>query len=348
MKKLILGLLFLLSLSNAFACITNSIEVFTDINALNLQMGLFMSAKYSVIENNYLFYYANNTKDVFIRANNESIVFRSEKSVNWSNILYNELNWLNSINSTNLSINDIVLISESGCCGIFKNGNFSVHRDVCNETFVVPIVNTSLTWIAVLLSFLPTLIVTIYFARNNGKKYLVFVVGGAAWFIALMAREPILTLLEPLNIVLAITVASVLAGVFEEIGRFLLMKYFEYIRKNPLMFGLGWGIAEAFILFTLNIAILLLLNQAIGLNEVFPSAVERIITTGLHVALTMIIFKSLDKKILLFLAIIFHALINIIVALSYFVFGFSAWTGELILFGLTALIGYVAYEVNKK
>jgi uncharacterized membrane protein YhfC len=283
-----------------------------------------------------------------IKLSNDSIVFHSlNDSTNWSLIVGEELEFLRLSNAINLSSEEIIVLSNLGCCGVYENGGFIVPRENCTETFSVPEVNTGLSWLGVLISFLPGLIIVIYLAKNNNAKYYAFLLGGIAWLLAFLIRIPLLNLIPDIGIVGLILIASLLAALFEEIIRYFLLKYFKNARENPIITGLGWGVTEAVIIYALNIAMLLLMNQAISFSDVVPGAVERLIITGFHTGLTLIVYKSLKDYKYLILSIFFHFFLNIVATITYSVFNFNVWIIELIILTITLITFYIAYKLYK-
>ncbi len=135
------------------------------------------------------------------------------------------------------------------------------------------------------------------------------------------------------------------AGVFEEVGRFVSMKFLmknKLKKQNSLMFGIGHGGIEAIIIVGLsmisNLLISVMINtgtfettlsllddatRAETLSQVsqlwatpsgyfFLSGLERIATITVHICFSYIVYRSVsDKKpLLLCLAILLHTLID--------------------------------------
>ena len=269
------------------------------------------------------------------------------ESTNWTQVMHDELGFLQSVGAINLSSEEIIVISNLGCCGIYKNGVFSVPRSNCSEILSVPFVNTSLTWIAVILSFLPGILIAVYLVKNKFKNYLAFLFGGLGWLIALIIRTLFLSLIQELNFITLLISVNLLSSIFEEGIRFLLLKHSKIARKNPIITGLGWGVFEAFMIYALNVTILLLMNQAISFSNALPGAVEKIMTIALHSALTIIVLKSLKNKKYLFISIFLHFFVNIISSIAFTIFGLNVWIVELIIFLSTSIIICLAYKIIK-
>jgi len=164
----------------------------------------------------------------------------------------------------------------------------------------------------------------------KGNLWIVFILGGIIWFLALIARTPLLLLrsLFPLELVYY-AYASILAGLFEELFRYFFMKRWGKFRKSKahvLSMGLGWGFFEALIIYVSSIiliAIFLDLDASIpelpsytSPHEFFvgglAGAFERWVAVLLHVSLTFLIFQALRRKMYLYLAIAIHAAVDFV------------------------------------
>ncbi len=347
MKKWGLLLLLLLLLPVGFSCVANSVEVRTSVDLQNTQVYLIFEGSYNIIEEGVLYYYSHNDSSMNIRVSNESVTFHSlNSSTNWTRIVSEELELLRLIGSINLTQEDNIVIASLGQ-GVYENGRFTSLRSDCSETFTVPVVDNSSAWFAVLLSFVPGLLITIYLVRSKWKVYLAFVMGGVGWFIALLLREPLLSMLPATELVVSIIIASLLAGVFEEITRYLVLKYSKLARDNPLILGLGWGVTEAFIIYVVTISIFILLNQPVTFTDALPGAVERLISIGLHVSLTMIVYQGLKDKRLLLLAVFLHFFTNIAATITGYILLWDAWVIEALILIITIITGYIAFSLNK-
>lgn len=168
----------------------------------------------------------------------------------------------------------------------------------------------------------------VYKADFKGGLWIVFILGGVIWFLALIARTPLLLLqsLFPQQLVYY-AYASILAGLFEESFRYFSMKKWERFRESKvhvLSMGLGWGFLEALIIYASSI-ILIAIFLDLGISipglpsytspyEFFVKglvgAFERWVATLLHVSLTFLIFQALRRKMYLYLAITIHAAVD--------------------------------------
>lgn len=182
------------------------------------------------------------------------------------------------------------------------------------------------------------------------------------------------------NIWLYCVYGSAAAALFEETGRYVLMKY----RKNPLdekdavLFGLGHGGIEAILvvgvtyLNNLTYAIMIQSGQMdaalAGLDvaaaadavasvsplwtlpsyQFFIAGVERVLTLGLQVALSMLVFQAVQRKRIVYYlaAMAVHFSVNFItLAAAQFIAPIYV---EGILVLLVAAAGYAAWQVTRK
>ncbi len=153
------------------------------------------------------------------------------------------------------------------------------------------------------------------------------------------------------------TVAYVLygifmAGIFEEVGRFIIMKYLikkNKTRENAIMYGIGHGGIEVYLISLMTIVNYLVIGVMIqsqgfdaamtalgatpeslasfttvagtvaGFNGLaaFLTVFERVLCMGIHISLTMVVFYGItkNKKIFLLWAVLAHAAIDLSAAL---------------------------------
>ena len=210
------------------------------------------------------------------------------------------------------------------------------------------------------------LIVAIVWVIKKKERFTTVLIGALTWLIFAIVLESIpksfiLSPTNPLgaflanNIFLLSVVAALLAGLFEEIGRYIIFKTFLEKRTNKetaISQGIGHGGFEAMFLL-LNAGIQLMVfaimiekgtfNQMIdtivaaggdpsnltvipeqlqtmSLSNNLAACFERCMAMLLHVGLSIIVFTSVRKKKigLLILAILLHALIDIPAALYQF------------------------------
>jgi uncharacterized membrane protein YhfC len=136
-----------------------------------------------------------------------------------------------------------------------------------------------------------------------------FVIAPMPWYVLMTMTSPLLS-----GLFLGFT-----AALFEEGGRYLIMRLF--LRNNRrymdgIAFGIGHGGAEAVLLVGINMVIALLLNIDTGTDPLLiaVSGVERLLAMICHVAFSVMVLESINKKNLwyFFLAIFLHMLLDLI------------------------------------
>lgn len=188
------------------------------------------------------------------------------------------------------------------------------------------------------------------------KNILVFFLGALCFIVAQpLLRIPLLNLLQQstqftlfyrLNPIFVGVLIASSAGIFEEGFRFLfklfLLKPIKSKISQPILFGLGHGIAEAFIvlgpyLFTVSFADLRL------------AFIERVLAIILHVGLTVIIwngFQLNQKGKYLLIAIFVHGFTNALIPLLSGLHNAVIWIeGALLLIDII-ILGYI-YKSRK-
>lgn len=126
---------------------------------------------------------------------------------------------------------------------------------------------------------------------------------------------------------------SLSAGLFEEIGRYLMMKYAlrKMDIKQALAFGLGHGGIEA-ILFV-GVALLLTNPAVIDTQQLFMAGLERFSAILFHLGFSVLVYQMIfkQKKYNLLISIGFHTLVNFVSVVLMFN-GVNLWIMEGILF----------------
>lgn len=210
----------------------------------------------------------------------------------------------------------------------------------------------------ILVVVLVPLMTSRWWRKKTEASYGVFFFGALTFFIAVFVLETpcsaLLMVMTPLKnlkdmpILLGIY-AGLMAGLFEETGRFLLFRSFRKKNvanhdANAIMAGLGHGGCEAVLILGMtlvgNIVMLLTLRpemfaelpqeQAQTLKEAYhlvangsvmeflPGLVERFIAIGLHVNFAILVWGAVIKgRAWLYpLAIIIHAFVNFIAVVA--------------------------------
>jgi len=176
--------------------------------------------------------------------------------------------------------------------------------------------------VPILISILPGLVVLTIVSKSNKNYWLMALIGGAGWLVALIAREPILIFIESLGLYLRVCIASFLAGLFEEVTRYLILKYFISKNIDPyrsLSIGLGWGLTEALLLYAIQVPLAASI-YGYQWTDFLPGAIERNTAILFHLGMAMLITLGviglINAKIALSLAICLHTVLNIIAGIA--------------------------------
>lgn len=175
--------------------------------------------------------------------------------------------------------------------------------------------SSTLLIIPILLAILPGSFALILIAKKKFKLWLDACLGGGGWLLALLLRLPILQFsAKILNLTHLSLLAAFMAGVFEEIFRYLILRYRlsgkENLCKTALSVGLGWGLTEAFLIYALQVPLSYMI-MGYDWTVYLPGAFERNIAMMFHVALAFIIAYSLISNTkYVILAILLHGLAN--------------------------------------
>jgi uncharacterized membrane protein YhfC len=223
--------------------------------------------------------------------------------------------------------------------------------------------------VGTLIALLPGFIIFVFIARKTETMWLGAILGGVFWFAALLARTPLLLIIDVvallipptallLYVAFALFFASLMAGLFEEGFRFLFLRWqpkFVETFKHALTFGLGWGLGEAIMVYALDVLAIafyypLLIDLGITLPpepilmlNIMFGAVERNLAILFHVAATTFVAIAVwhHKPLYVWLAITAHLLFNFIpISLYRFVFLYimDSYTAAIVLYGLFTAI----------
>jgi len=210
---------------------------------------------------------------------------------------------------------------------------------------------------AVLIALVPSLAALAYFARKDRRGWLCLGIGGGGWFAALLLRLVPLQLpafvLGPAfaSTILYFAYAAVLAGIFEEGVRYLLLWKAGFIRtevRYVLCFGLGWGLLEAVLTYAVNVVATYYLGYALSLTDLLPGAVERNLAVVMHVALTLMVFKAFQSKGYLFVAMALHVAVDFAAAASYYSLHLPVWNVEGILLVIVLILAVFGAFITKR
>lgn len=198
-----------------------------------------------------------------------------------------------------------------------------------------------------ILVFLPLFILGFYLGRN-APKLLLF--GGMGWVLALILRIVPLNLFQLLvqDLVVVIGYSAILAGLFEEGMRFWLVKRTKTSDfKAGLTFGLGWGVAEALVIYLPSVLLSPTVSSLV-LLDLLPGVLERYMAVLAHVALTFIVIKAISYREYLVVAIVAHAVLDWIAGVAYYVMRLPVWQVEGLVAAYTLILAFYAIYVLKK
>ena len=198
----------------------------------------------------------------------------------------------------------------------------------------------------------PGLLVLTYLARLRWYYWVDAAVGGGGWLLAYLIRLPLIALTARVSDVwVRVCVLALMAGVSEESIRYVLMRARLSERLHPrsaAVFGLGWGLVEAFIIYCANLPVALAVAD-VGWEYFLPGAVERNIAILFHVAAACLIATGVAKRnyAYLCLTIVLHTMVNVAGAASLIILR-NPWLTEAILALAVSLVAVIALLASKK
>lgn len=240
--------------------------------------------------------------------------------------------------------------------------------------------------------FVLPIIVFVFIQRRYKKTFKSFILGALAFFSSqIVLRIPIINSLLPqfawYNVFqikypyLYWVFLGLTAGIFEEIGRLVLIKLF--MKKNQrfidaITFGLGHGAIEAMIITGLSFINIMIFSIMINtgtfeanlanlpqatvsaiysqctsltpLNTIL-GGIERIIAMGIHIGLTMIIFEGVRKNksgLYLIIAILVHGAIDASIGFMSQMFGFSTLAMEVVFAAISISLMIYVFKSKKR
>ena len=237
--------------------------------------------------------------------------------------------------------------------------------------------------LTIALEFAIPLILGFFIAKKLKVSWTLFLLGLTFFLLVQVIHTPLVLVTQgPLTLalqgmtsdpVLILAVLAlylgILAGIFEETGRYLVFRYYftrkkiRHSRENALMFGAGWGGVESMIVgILLSFSFISYLYAAIALSspetvtdttlaqqlalllgitptDVFFGLAERIMTLTLQIAFTMMVMYSIMRGTLLFLAlaIAWHAAVDAAAVYASRTIGIPATEGLIFVFFLAGL-----------
>lgn len=195
-----------------------------------------------------------------------------------------------------------------------------------------------------LVSLLLPLFISIYLIIRSKSYFKPILVGVLTFLIfQVFTRIYILQVILPTQVwyilftyeypILYAFLLSLTAGLFEEIGRYIMMKYIlrKMDIKKALAFGLGHGGIEA-ILFV-GIALVLTNPMLIDSQQLLMSGLERFSAIIFHLGFSVLVYQMIfkSKKFNLLYAISLHTLVNF-VSVVLMMNGVNMWIIEGVLF----------------
>ena len=245
---------------------------------------------------------------------------------------------------------------------------------------------------SVLMMILPVVLLIVWKVKTH-EKILPVIVGAATWllfaiilklapaYLLLYADNPAAKTISG-NMWYTSVLAGVLAGVFEETGRFIafktvLKKYSE--RRTSLSYGIGHGGFESvyvgFQMFSMAVTGIMInmgmgdqltngVNEAqtatmisqltqysqLTFGECLLGAFERIPAIAAHIGFSVLVFAAARNRKYLYLyplAILLHALVDF--SPAFYQAGFvQLWAIELIITVIAVAVGYLTYRIYKK
>lgn len=246
--------------------------------------------------------------------------------------------------------------------------------------------------VAALLGLLLPLSLMAYFKKKYNASYKAFLLGALTFIVFVIILEQNahkLILTGPLGEIIAANsflyafYGGLMAGLFEELGRYLIMRFFMAKEldneANALMFGVGHGGVEVIFILVLSfinyIIYAVMINngsinelmaalssdaqaqlQIITYNLLYSSPFsyllglfERISAIIAHIAMSYMVFKAVKdhKPAYLGLAILAHALLDgLSVIISAYLANF--WLVELLIFIMVLMIVFVSKKLANK
>jgi uncharacterized membrane protein YhfC len=254
----------------------------------------------------------------------------------------------------------------------------------------------SLALAVVLLLLLPVVLYLIWRRGHKGQLKFRYLLAGAIGFVlfarileqgvhlvCIVSDNPVSRFISG-NIVVYVLYGALMAGVFEECGRYIILKHVlkkDRTRENAVLYGIGHGgieiltvILPAFIL-ELVMAVMfyagdidaalsalkiteetasaalptVVAASQIGIGAVALSIVERILAMFIHIGLTVVVFFGVSEKRkgFLMLAILLHAAVDVF-AVLYQCSVISILACELFMILCTAIIVFIAVKLYRK
>ena len=163
------------------------------------------------------------------------------------------------------------------------------------------------------------------------KRTVIFILGALAFVVSqILIRLPLLQYLQGSSTtysmfsamypVLFSIVIGLSAGVFEELARFVMMRFMMKRRdwQSGFIFGAGHGGIEAVLLVGISALTMMFLPSSAAYNVNFlVGGIERLFTMLLHIGLSIIVLQGVVRRKFLYvvLAIIIHGFVDALVGI---------------------------------
>lgn len=190
--------------------------------------------------------------------------------------------------------------------------------------------------LGIAIAVLPATAAAVVFAGRDKAGWVCVGLGAMGWLVALLLRW--VPLQYPLSVgstsggsVVYFAYAALLAGLFEEGIRYVMIRKIKLLRtaRRVICLGIGWGLLEAVLLYAVNLAaVAYTAEYAPNILDLLPGAVERNVAIILHTALSLVILKALESKEYLLVAIALHAVLDFLGVVSLYVFRLTVWQVE--------------------
>lgn len=230
---------------------------------------------------------------------------------------------------------------------------------------------------SLLLMIMTFFLLTISRVEGKKKYWLILAFGVFGWCIAYLIRLVPLRILplvfewvnntngsEIINMVqfnlATIMIGPILAGIFEEIKRYILSTTVKPLRKDhsrgPLILGLGWALAEVLFLylFLFIFNVNSFFTTGLPWSYVLAGGFERISASIFHISMSFLVFYAVfeekwKKKTGLWLAIGLHFGFELLIILSVGTIGYDQivllWILEGIVFLIVVCIALWVFKV---
>ncbi|MDD5417794.1 MAG: YhfC family glutamic-type intramembrane protease [Candidatus Nanoarchaeia archaeon] len=328
MKKIIFPLILSIAFLSAYACPLYGVQINYPVNLQNAFMNIVQEARYYELDESSIKYFSLDSDEIAVQISEENIFIsvvsgNENKDFDFQKIIYEELSWLNSKEATDFSETDVISISELECCGFIEHfdGEWGINYPDCTGTGMELVrKNTSFNWVAVLVSFVPALFFLALYAKGKKGLWIASLIGGIGFVVSYLVGELPRAASgsifgRGLNIGYILS-ASIIAGVVEEGIRYLIFKKVKQVnpeKEHAVSLGLGWGIAEALLIYAgVVISNILIINYPITFLELLPGAFERNFAVIIHVAYSLIVMKAVANRKYLYIAMAGHAAVDFI------------------------------------